>query len=114
MYCNHDYWSPVVGTLWILCAVTACVPWVYCDWMDLFSPPPCLHDLCIRVRFSCCIVIPQTSVQKSIEDKITKISLFIDVFFFFSFFLSEGLAVVFGFYGRSSLCRGRVVYRVNV
>lgn len=89
MYCNHDYLLPRVGTLWILCAVTACVcefnvsGWIFLAHLSpsvftWFMYPPASSW---RGRFSCCAVIPQTSVQKSIEYKINKISLFIDSIF---------------------------------
>lgn len=79
--------------------------------MDLFSSftPLCVYMIYVSVLLLleggglvCCIVIPQTSVQKSIEYKINKISLFIDSF---SFSPSERLAVLVAFYECFLLCR---------
>lgn len=110
MHCIHYLW-PHFAVLWILSVVTdrACVCGFIVYERELFSPVSsflCLHDFCAwpccsswRGLFSWCIVIDEPSVQKSIEYKFNKISLFID-----SIFDVKALLVSFCFYGCFTLC----------
>lgn len=109
MYCIHSYFLPGMGVLWILCVITdracVCVDLTCVSERGIPSPPflPSLFtwflcavlSSCCSSRVSgCCIVIHEPSVQKSIEYKFNKISLFIasvsDV---------EALSIFFVFFG---------------